>query len=113
MFDENVGFHRYISFDVLLTFFLIVIEFYLLKQNIVKIIQFKNLSNFLSVWRIKVPEGRDGLLTDVILCGSYSVQKYQNSKKKNISEGDNGVTVTEKEYENHKKTHLGEEIIPL
>ena len=42
-------------------------------------IQFKNLSNFLSVWRIEVPEGGDGLLTDLIFCGSYPVQKYQNS----------------------------------
>ena len=44
------------------------------------------------------------LLTDVILSGSYSVQKYQISKKKKISEVDNGVT--EKEYENHKKRIL-------
>ena len=58
-------------------------------------IQFKNLSNFLSVWRIEVPEGGDGLLTDVSLSGFYSVQKYLNLQGENSEEDSR---VTEKEY---------------
>ena len=56
---------------------------------------FKILSNFLSVWRIEVPEGGDGLLTDVSLSGFYSVQKYLNLQGKNSEEDSR---VTEKEY---------------